>query len=140
VAIASQDGRLMNAHFGSAKRFLVFEVTPTKSRFLETVSFDAVSDESETHREENPLGAKIDAIRGCNLLFVQAIGAAAAAKVVNARIHPVKLAEPEPIDQVISKVQALMTGTPPPWLRRALASSEGQKARSMKFLEEEDEP
>lgn len=135
VAIASQDGKTMNAHFGSAKRFLVFEVSPTRSRFLETASFDSVSDESGTHREDNPLAAKIDAIRGCNLLFVQAIGAAAAAKVVSARIHPVKLVDPEPIDRVITKVQQLMNGTPPPWLRRALASS---KERSMEFLEEED--
>lgn len=141
VAIASQDGKMMNAHFGSARRFLVFEVGATHSRFLETVSFEAVTAESGEHKEENPLGVKVDALRGCHLLFVQAIGASAAQKVVSARINPVKLAEPEPIEQVISKVQELMRGTPPPWLRRALASaSTGAKERSMSFLEEEDEP
>jgi nitrogen fixation protein NifX len=137
VAIATQDGKTMNAHFGSARKFVVYEVTPTRSRFLEVASFDDVSDESGKHREDDRLGAKIAAIRGCNLLYVQAIGAAAAAKVVSARIHPVKLAEPEPVEDVIRKTQELMVGTPPPWLRRALASS---KERSMKFLEEEDEP
>ena len=137
VAIATQDGKMMNAHFGSARKFMVYEVTPTRSRFLEVASFEDVSDESGKHREDDRLGMKIAAIRGCNLLFVLAIGAAAASKVVSARIHPVKLAEPESVDDVIRKVQELMVGTPPPWLRRALASSQ---ERSMKFLEEEDEP
>jgi len=137
VAIATQDGKSMNAHFGSARRFVIFEVTPKTSRFLETISFDAVTGESGEHREDAPLGAKVDAIRGCNLLFVLAIGASAASKVISARIHPVKLAEPEPVEQVISKVQELMNSAPPPWLRRALASS---KERSLSFLEEEDEP
>jgi nitrogen fixation protein NifX len=137
VAIATQDGKTMNAHFGSAQKFMVYEVAPTHSRFLEVISFDDVSDESGKHREDDRLGSKIAAIRGCNLLYVLAIGAAAASKVVSARIHPVKLAEPEPGEDVIRKTQELMVGTPPPWLRRALASS---KERSMKFLEEEDEP
>ena len=137
VAIATQDGKSMNAHFGSARRFVIFEVTPTTNRFLETISFDAVTGESGEHREDAPLGAKVDAIRGCNLLFVLAIGASAASKVISAKIHPVKLAEPEPVEQVISKVQELMNGAPPPWLRRALASSQ---KRELSFLEEEDEP
>lgn len=136
VAIATQDGKSMNAHFGSARRFVIFEVTKATSRFVETVSFDAVTGESGEHREDAPLRVKVDAIRGCNLLFVLAIGASAASQVISASIHPVKLAEAEPVEQVIVKVQALMNGTPPPWLRRALASSQ---KRSMSFLEEEDE-
>jgi nitrogen fixation protein NifX len=136
VAIATQDGKTMNAHFGSARKFMVFEVTSSRSRFMEVACFDEVSDESGKHREDDRIGAKIAAIRGCNLLFVQAIGAAAASKVVSARIHPVKLAVPESVDGVIRKVQELMVGKPPAWLRRALASSQ---ERSMKFLEEEDD-
>jgi nitrogen fixation protein NifX len=139
VAVATQDGKMMNAHFGSARRFLIFDVSPTHSRFLETVTFDEVTGESGEHKPENPLGAKVDALRGCQLLFVQAIGASAAQKVVSARINPVKLADPEPIEQVIAKVQELMVGTPPPWLRRALASA-STKLRSPSFFEEEDEP
>lgn len=136
IAIASQDGRSMNAHFGSARHFLIYEVTSRSERLLDTLSFVTVTGESGEHHADAPLGVKVDAIRGCNLLFVLAIGSAAATQVINARIHPVKLLEAEPVEQVIAKVQELMTGTPPPWLRRALASSE----RSMSFLEEEDQP
>ncbi len=136
VAIATQDGKSMNAHFGSARRFAVYEVTPEESRLLEVVAFDDTSDESGAHdAEADRIGPKIAALAGCNLLFVLAIGGPAAAKVVKARIHPIKLAEPEAIDQVISKVRSMMTGTPPPWLRKAMAASQ---ARSTDFLDEED--
>ncbi|MGK3995697.1 nitrogen fixation protein NifX [Sorangium sp. So ce1024] len=138
VAIATQDLKSMNAHFNSARRFAVYEVSPHESRFIEAVGFDSVTDESGSHKAEGDdrIASKVAALAGCNLLFVLAIGGPAAAKVVNARIHPVKLSEPEPIDQVIARVQGMMTSNPPPWLRKAMMAAGA--ARSMHFLDEED--
>jgi nitrogen fixation protein NifX len=103
---------------------------------VEVVTFGDASDESGTHdAEADRIGPKVAALAGCHLLFVLAIGGPAAAKVVSAKIHPVKLAAPEPIEQVISKVRSLMTSDPPPWLRRALAASQPRKPS---FLDEED--
>lgn len=138
VAIASSDGKSMNAHFGSAKRFVTYEVSPSGAQLLEAASFEEVSDESGDHREDGQdrIAAKIAALRGCHLLFVLAIGGPVAAKVIKAGIHPIKLAEPEANDSVIRKVQAMLTGDAPPWMRRVLATLEQQ--RNMDFLEEED--
>jgi nitrogen fixation protein NifX len=113
-------------------------VSPRDSRFIEAVGFDSVTDESGSHKAEGDdrISSKVAALAGCNLLFVLAIGGPAAAKVVNAKIHPVKLSEPEPIDQVIAKVQDMMTKSPPPWLRRAMMAAGA--ARSMHFLDEEN--
>lgn len=136
VAVATQDVKAVNAHFGSAKKFAVYEVTPTASRFIEAVGFDETSDESGTHNAEvDKIGPKVAAISGCNLLFCLAIGGPAAAKVVSARIHPVKLSQPESIETVIAKVQGMMTGDPPPWLRKAMTA---KRERSMQFLDDED--
>jgi nitrogen fixation protein NifX len=122
VAIASRDLKALDSHFGSARRFAVYEVTPTTSRLLEALAFEAASDESGSHDTEGDdrIGPKVAALKGCNLLFVLAIGGPAAARVVGARIHPVKLKAPESIESIISRVQGLMTGTPPPWLRKAM--------------------
>lgn len=135
IGIATQDMKFMNAHFGSARRFAIWEVTPDDSRFIEAVSFDDVSDETGAHQTEGDdrIGPKVDALSGCNLLFVLAIGGPAAAKVVRAHIHPVKLQAPESIPSVIERVQTMLVGNPPPWLRKAM----GMK-RSMDFLDEED--
>jgi nitrogen fixation protein NifX len=137
VAIGTQDGKSMNAHFGSAQRFAVYEVTPEESHLVEVVSFGDTSDESGTHdAEADRIGPRVAALAGCNLLFVLAIGGPAAAKVVSAKIHPVKLAAPEPIEQVISKVRSMMTSNPPPWLRKVLAASQTRKPS---FLDDEED-
>ena len=138
VAAATQDGKAMNAHFGSAQRFAVYDVTPVACRFVEWVVFDARTDESGAHdARANPIGSKVAALAGCHLLFVMAIGGPAAATVIKAGIHPIKLSAPEPIEQVLTKVQGFMTGNPPPWLRKVLAAAAGT-ARSTDFLEQED--
>ncbi len=136
IAVATRDGRALDAHFGSASRFVIYEVTPRDSRFVAVISFDVVSDESGAHKTEGDdrIGPKVAALAGCHLLFVLAIGGPAAVKVVNARIHPVKLPAPEPVEAVIGKVQAMMSGNPPPWLRKVMGAS---APRSMQFLDEE---
>lgn len=137
IAIATQDLRSLNAHFGSARRFAIYDVTPSGSRFLRAVSFDDVTHESGEHKTDGDdrITPKVAALEGCNLLFVLAIGGPAAARVVGARIHPVKLPAPEPIEDIIAKVQTMMSGNPPPWLRKAMAAT--QPPRSMAHLDED---
>jgi len=136
IAVATQDMKSLNAHFGSARRFAVYDVTPTEHRFIEAIGFGDVSNESGSHATDgdDKIGPKVEALAGCHLLFVLAIGGPAAAKVVSAHIHPVKLSKPEPIESIISRVQTMMSGNPPPWLRKVMGA---QTARSMDFLDEE---
>ncbi|MDR3535339.1 MAG: nitrogen fixation protein NifX [Acetobacteraceae bacterium] len=136
IAVATQDLKSLNAHFGSARRFAVYDVTPNEHRFVEAVSFGDVSNESGSHAKDGDdrIGPKVDALTGCHLLFVLAIGGPAAAKVVSAHIHPVKLSKPEPIEDIISRVQTMMVGNPPPWLRKVMGA---KTMRSMDFLDEE---
>jgi nitrogen fixation protein NifX len=127
VAIATRDLATLDAHFGSAPTFAVYEVTPVSRRLLEVFAFDVVSDQSGAHAAEGEdrIGPKVRALRGCHLLFVLAIGGPAAAQVVRAKIHPVKLPAAETIDSILGRVQALMAGTPPPWLRKAMLAASG---------------
>jgi nitrogen fixation protein NifX len=125
IAIATQDMKGLNAHFGSARKFAIYDVTATSSQFISAVAFDEVSDEGGKHKDDGDdrITPKVDALAGVNLLFVRAIGGPAAAKVVRARIHPVKIAEPQPIEDVIARVQTMLKGTPPPWLRKVLGEA-----------------
>lgn len=136
IAFATQDMKSCNAHFGSAKQLAIYEVSDTQSKFLEAVQFEVVSEENGEHQIEgdDKLQAKIDALQGCHMLFVLAIGGPAAARVVNNRVHPVKLPRSEDISDVIGRVQTMMQGTPPPWMRKILM----QDKQNMDFLEEED--
>lgn len=135
VAFATQDRSNVDAHFASARTFLFYDVGPKGHAFLEAVQFDAVTAEDGVHDDgEDRLSAKIDALSGCSLLFVRAIGGPAAARVVRSRVHPIKLPAPEPIPAVLERVRTMLAGNPPPWLRKALRDSEAGPER---FIDEE---
>ena len=137
VAIATRDGQAVNAHFGSAKRFVVYDVSERSARFIETIAFDEVSDESGNHTRDGDdrNGAKISALAGTGLLVVQAIGGPVAARVIRAGIHPIKLANGESVAEVVQQVQALLGSERPPWLRKVLQKG---RERSMDFLDDDD--
>ncbi|PCK76940.1 nitrogen fixation protein NifX [Rhizobium sophoriradicis] len=137
VAIATQDMRFLDAHFGSAKRFAVYDVSPDDWKLVEVLDFDDVSDESGKHRNEGDdrIAPKVKALKGCHLLFCLAIGGPSAAKVVSAKIHPIKVPDPQLIEAVLSRTQAMLRTTPPPWLRKVLTEA---GATEKKPFDEED--
>lgn len=136
IAFATHDKTNVDAHFASAKTFLFYDVGPDGHSFIEAVQFGIVTQEDGNHDEgEDRLAAKIDALMGSSLLFVRAIGGPAAARVVRAKVHPIKLPNDEPIAQVIDRVRTMLKTNPPPWLRRALKDSEAGDER---FIDDED--
>jgi nitrogen fixation protein NifX len=137
IAIASRDGNALNAHFGSAEKFVIYDVTPHTHAFVKAIEISQVSDESGDHKaeSEDKNARKIALLSGCNIVFVLAVGGPVATKIIRANIHPIKIAEPEPIESVLSKVQTLMTTDPPPWLRKVLETA---RSRSMSFLDDDE--
>ncbi|MBB1093096.1 nitrogen fixation protein NifX [Rhodopseudomonas palustris] len=123
VAFATQDLTRVDAHFGWARNIAIYEVTAEDYRFIEAVQF---AEEKEDGNEDK-LAAKIDAIRDCAIVYCAAIGGSGAARVVAAQVHPLKLAQPEPITELIVKLQGVLRGAPPPWLRKALLKGEERK-------------
>ena len=83
--------------------------------------------------DEDKLAPKIEAIKECAILYVAAIGGSGAARVVARNIHPLKVKEPESIGEALQKLQTVLGGTPPPWLRKAM--QKGQE-RPLNFEEE----
>lgn len=130
VALATQDMSAVNAHFAGARTLAIYEVSADDWSFVEAVQFDETTAEDGTGKghEADRIGPRLDAIAGCTLLFVKAIGGPAAARVVNARVHPVKLQTDEPVESVLSRVQTMLNGTPPPWLRKAMMAGRGDGA------------
>lgn len=125
IAIATQDLKGLNAHFGSAKLFAVYDVTPQSWKFVEAVGFDDVSNESGQHKSEGDdrITPKVEALKGCHILFCLAIGGPSAAKVVGAKIHPIKVPQPSSIEEVLTRTQTMLKTAPPPWLRKVLAEA-----------------
>ena len=111
VAFATQDQQRVDAHFGWAKHLAVYEVTPTGYAFVQDHTF---GEDLAEDGNEDKLGPKLDAIRDCAIVYVAAIGGSAAARVVASKIHPIKVTAPEPILDILDKLQVVLAGTPPP--------------------------
>jgi nitrogen fixation protein NifX len=131
VAFATQDLKRVDAHFGWAKNIAIYELTPTSHTFIEAIQFDG---DLQEDGNEDKLAPKLEAIKDCALLYVAAIGGSAAARVVAHKIHPVKVASPEVIEEVLEKLKDVLNGTPPPFLRKALLRDQ---ERSFDFDDEE---
>jgi len=135
VAFATQDRATVDAHFASARNFMFYDIGPDGHSFIEAVEFDTVSQQDGNHsEEEDRLFAKIEALSGSALLFVRAIGGPAAARVVRAHVHPIKLPGDEPIPAVIERVRTMLNSNPPPWLRRAI---DNRAAGPERFIDDE---
>lgn len=117
VAFATQNLETVNAHFGWAKHIMVYEVSPEGFTHAETYNFGG---DLQEDGNEDKLAPKLEAVKDCAILYVAAIGGSGAARVVARKIHPVKVKEPEPIAEILEKLRAVLAGTPPPWLRKAM--------------------
>jgi len=132
VAFATQDQQRVDAHFGWAKHLAVYEIEPTGYTFVKDFGF---GEDLAEDGNEDKLAPKLEAIGDCAIVYVAAIGGSAAARVVAHKIHPVKVTSPEPIMDILDKLQVVLQGTPPPWLRKALAK--GQE-RTHDFEDDEE--
>jgi len=131
VAFSTQDLKRVDAHFGWAKNISIYELTQKDWTFIETVKFDG---DLKEDGDEDKLAPKLEAIKDCALLYVAAIGGSAAARVVAHKIHPIKVSEPEVIEEVLAKLRDVLNGTPPPFLRKAMMRDQ---ERTFEFEEEE---
>ncbi|MDD5028462.1 MAG: nitrogen fixation protein NifX [Rhodoferax sp.] len=130
IAFATQDKESVNAHFGWAKCIVVYDVSPDGHQFVESFEF---GDTLEEDGDEDKLAPKLTAIKDCAIVYLTAIGGHGAARVVAMKIHPIKVPQPELISDILDKLQTVLQGTPPPWLRKALAKD---GVRTFDFEEE----
>ncbi|OIQ69486.1 dinitrogenase iron-molybdenum cofactor [mine drainage metagenome] len=117
IAFATQDMQQVDAHFGWARHIAVYDIDVAGYRFVQTFDFGT---ELAEDGNEDKLAPKLDAIKDCAILYVAAIGGSGAARVVAMKIHPIKVPQPEPILDILDKLQDVLKGTPPPWLRKVL--------------------
>lgn len=115
VAFATTSGAKVDQHFGWAKEFHIYEVTPTGAWL-----HDVKRVEGEESQEDDRIAIRLQAVAGTTLLYVANIGGTAAARVIKQRIHPIKVVDEPLIATVLNDLMTVLQGTPPPWLRKAL--------------------
>ena len=115
IAFASSNGKSVDTHFGHAEAFYLWDIGPD---FANEVGRILLS--SDTEEREDKIIARADALDGCAMVYSVQIGGPAAAKLVGRHIQPVKAARDTPVSEAIAKLQAVLKGNPPPWLKKAM--------------------
>jgi nitrogen fixation protein NifX len=120
IACASNNGEELDGHFGSCRRFLVYQVSMDEIRLI-----DARKATGPESRDDKNI-YRTELIKDCQVLFISSIGGPAAAKVVKAGVHPVKYPAGGSARERIEALQKIISNAPPPWLAKAM----GQNAES----------
>jgi len=123
VACASNSGERLDGHFGSCARFLIYQVSPTETRLIAVRPAPKITRLSVDHSAE-----RVTLIGDCDLLCVLSIGGPAAARVVNSGIHPIKRGSIDATHTLLTELQQVLAGDPPPWLAKLRARTISPRA------------
>lgn len=122
VAVASNAGDLLNGHFGSCLRYLIYQLGRESIRLVDIRSALEADDAPDRNQ------FRVDLIRDCQLLLVQTMGGPAAARVIRANIYPIKVPEVISAPEKLAELQRVFDA-PPPWLAKILGVSAQQRKR-----------
>ncbi len=123
VACGSNRGELLDGHFGSCRRFLIYQVAADEARLIEIRNVDS----SQEAGDKN--GYRAALISDCQLLFVASIGAPAASKVVRVGVHPIKKPQGGAARDEIQALQKVVGKDAPPWLAKIMGAEAEQRVR-----------
>ncbi len=115
VAFATKDMETINAHFGGAKEFVVYNLGKEGFELSDVVKTD-----TSKLNGDDKTDFKVKALKGVNIMYCESIGGTAAAKVIRAGINPMKVQEPRKIEAVLNELVAMVNGNPPPWVKRIM--------------------
>jgi nitrogen fixation protein NifX len=123
VACASNRGELLDGHFGSCRRFLVYQVSASDHRLIDVREIDdgVAEDDRNAHRAS--------LIADCQILYCASIGGPAAAKVVKRDIHPIKFPVGGSARERIAALSAVLADKAPPWLAKIMGQSADKRVR-----------
>lgn len=126
IAFTSSTGEMIDLHFGQAETFHVWEVGPDSAAFIEQLGVGKHGDD-----EEDRIAARAQLLSDCAIVYTMQIGGPAAAKLVARKIHPMKTNSEVSLKETVEKLQEVLRGNPPPWLRKAM-----NKGEAGSFLED----
>lgn len=109
VAFATNDNENIDAHFGSAKQFNVYEINKDTHELSTIIKI-----------EEKDVDRTIALLKGVDIVYFVNIGVTAAAKIINKGIFPIKYKEVISIDEEINKLTDMLNGTPAPFIKKII--------------------
>ncbi|MEM9542282.1 MAG: dinitrogenase iron-molybdenum cofactor biosynthesis protein [Cyanobacteria bacterium P01_E01_bin.42] len=128
IAIASNSGTKLDGHFGSCKRFLIYQVS---TEVIKLIDLRSTAGDKEA---EDKSDFRVDLIEDCDILYLVSIGGPPAAKVIQRGVYPIKIFEGGDSPELMEEFQQKLNNSPPPWLAKILGAEQG---KHLKYYSEE---
>jgi nitrogen fixation protein NifX len=124
VVIATDDKKNLNGHFSLANVFMFFDISEDSYSLINEVCFSLDNSHGASLKCKNRkpfcIEERLAAIKGSDVIFVSAIGGPIADRVISNNVYPIEMNAPEGIETVIFKLQSMLKGKQPLWLKRIL--------------------
>lgn len=133
VAFASSDLKKVDQHFGSAERFVLYDVIPEEHSLHEVFEFGSLDQDGN----ERKLLEKFVALEGCVAVYCLAVGPSAVRQLMGLNIQPLKVAFGTSINSILQELHKELKQGPEGWLARALAVKAGKDESRFDAMEEE---
>jgi nitrogen fixation protein NifX len=130
VAFASKDMKNINAHFGGAKEFVVYNVSKDGYQVDGIVQTDTSDLDGDDKTD-----FKVKTLAGVNIMYCESIGGTAAAKVIRSGIHPMKVQAEKTIEDVLKELVTMLQGNPPPWIKKIMNVETTEDVRLARWAE-----
>ena len=109
VAFATNDNENIDAHFGSAKQFNVYDISSNGFDISTIIKIDS--------KDTDKTVALLDK---CDIVYFVNIGPTAAAKIINSGIFPIKYKEVVSIEEELKKLVSMLGTNPPPFIKKII--------------------
>ena len=109
VAFATNDNENVNAHFGSAKQFNIYNISSEGAEISTVIKI-----------EDKDTDKTVGVLKGCDIVYFVNIGPTAAAKIINSGIFPIKYKEVVSIESEVEKLISMLNDNPPPFIKKII--------------------
>lgn len=116
VAFATTDMKHVNQHFGAARSFAIYGVSPDDAALIEASQFG----ELQMDGNEDKLVVKIQMLEDCAAVYCNAVGGSAIRQLMSVGIQPVKVSEDADINSLLHDLQTELREGPSSWVAKAV--------------------
>jgi nitrogen fixation protein NifX len=134
VAFASQEGDIVDQHFGSALGFFVYAVNKDATTFVGSKLFGR----EDRDGNEDKLKPKMSFLVGSDVVYCGSIGGSATRQLVSLGITPMKVEGGPDIEELLTSLQNQLRGQAEFWLANLLKQKQKANSGADRFALDEE--
>lgn len=125
VVFASQEGDIVDQHFGSAQAFYLYLIGVDQAEQVAVQSFEY----GKKDGNEDKLKPRLSWLQGADLVYCGSIGGSATRQLLALGVTPRQVSEGPEVGDLVAALQQQLRGEREPWLQRVLRERQRQTNR-----------